>query len=205
VTGAVIFDLGGVLIDWDPRHLYRRLFTDPAEMEWFLSHICTADWHRAHDLGADVTESCQRLAERHPRYQGMIMAWAEHHEEMAVGQLDDTVRILAELTAAGVPCYALSNMEPEAFRVRLHRFEFLTWFAGCVISGLEKVAKPDARIFQILLDRYALEPRASVFIDDMPRNLRSARALGLQAVRFTTADALRAELRERGYDAVRPA
>src|SRR6185369_15430639 len=112
---AVVFDLGGVLIDWNPRYLYRQLFTDHAEMERFLTEVCTDAWHRQHDLGADILESCQRLAAGHPADRAMIMAWAERGEEMAAGQLDGTVEILTSLKAAGVPCYALSNMEPDAF------------------------------------------------------------------------------------------
>ena len=191
---AVIFDLGGVLIDWDPRYLYRSLFADPGEMADFLARICTDEWHREHDLGADVTASCQRLARQHPGYRDMIMAWAERGEEMAAGQLDETVDVLAELIAAGLRCYALSNMEPAAFAVRSVRFAFMNWFDGCVISGIEGVAKPDRRIFDILLGRYDLEPRAAVFIDDSAPNVDAARSLGMNAIRFASAVQLRREL-----------
>ena len=115
---AVVFDLGGVLIDWDPRYVYRPLFDDPADMEEFLGSICTPDWHRAHDLGADITQSCEQLARRHPEHRNMIMVWAERGEQMAAGQFDDTVQVLGDVKATGVRCYALSNMEPDAFRVQ---------------------------------------------------------------------------------------
>jgi 2-haloacid dehalogenase len=183
VISAVVFDLGGVLIDWDPRYLYRQLFPDPGEMEDFLARICTQDWHLAHDLGADITASCQRLAALHPDYRDAIMAWAERGEEMAAGQFDRTVDVLGEVKAAGLPCYALSNMEPEAFTIRCARFQFMTWFDGHVISGLEGVAKPGRRIFEILLERYALAPETTVFVDDVQRNVDAARALGIHAVR----------------------
>jgi 2-haloacid dehalogenase len=201
---AVVFDLGGVLIDWDPRHLYRPLFAERDEMEYFLARICTAQWHRAHDLGEDVTESCQRLARQHPGYAGLIMAWAERGEEMAAGSLDDTVQILAELKSAGTRCYALSNMEPDAFAVRRDRFPFLEWFDGCVISGLEGVAKPDRRIFEILLERYRLEPREVLFVDDLAGNVEAASALGIHAVHFKSAGELRRQLRSFGYNLVKP-
>jgi 2-haloacid dehalogenase len=191
---AVVFDLGGVLIDWDPRHLYRKLFSDPAEMEDFLARICTPDWHRQHDLGADITASCERLATQHPRYRRMIMAWAERGEEMAAGQYDRTVRVLAELKAAGLRCYALSNMEPVPFTIRLARFPFMSWFDGHVISGLERVAKPDPRIFQILLERYCLAPEETAFADDSPANVATARSMRINAVHYTSADQLRREL-----------
>jgi 2-haloacid dehalogenase len=187
-----------VLIDWDPRHAYRQLFADPAEMEDFLARICTPDWHHAHDLGEDIAESCNRLARQHPGHREMIMAWAERCEEMAAGPLDEGVGVLREVKAAGLRCLALSNMEPSTFATRRTRFAFMDWFDGFVISGIEGVAKPDRRIFQILLRRYRLEPAATVFIDDSPANVEAARGLGLIAVRYTSAGQLRSELRALG-------
>lgn len=200
----MVFDLGGVLIDWDPRYLYRQLFTDPGEMEDFLARICTSEWHHAHDLGADVTRSCRSLARLHPRHREMIMAWAQRSEEMARGQFDQAVEVLAGLKAAGLRCYALSNMEPEAFRIRRARFPFMAWFDGHVISGIERVAKPDPRIFEILLARYRLTPQATVFVDDTPGNVAAARALGIQAVHYTGATQLRAQLGRLGVPSLTP-
>jgi 2-haloacid dehalogenase len=202
---AVVFDLGGVLIDWDPRHLYRELFADPAEMEDFLGRICTPEWHRAHDLGDDITESCERLARLHPGYRKMIMAWAERGDEMAAGQVDETVEMLRELTAAGIPCYALSNMEPELFMTRRARFPFMSWFTGHVISGIEGVAKPDRRIFEILLRRYGLRPQSTVFTDDSAQNIKAAQELGILAVQFTSARRLRQDLQILGLTGMSPA
>jgi 2-haloacid dehalogenase len=195
---AVVFDLGGVLLDWNPRHLYRRLFADPGEMEDFLARICTPDWHRAHDLGEDVAESCRRLAGQHPRHRDMIMAWVDPGDEMAAGQIDGAVDVLAELKAASVRCLVLSNMEPATFASRLGRFPFMNWFDGYVISGLEGLAKPDPRIFQLLLRRHRLEPAATVFIDDSPVNVEAARGQGMAGVRYTSAGELRNQLRALG-------
>jgi 2-haloacid dehalogenase len=195
---AVVFDLGGVLIDWDPRYMYRQLFADPADMEEFLASVCTPDWHRAHDLGADITQSCEQLALRYPEHRDMIMVWAERGEEMVAGQFDDTVELLSELKASGMPCYALSNMEPDAFEVRLARFGFMQWFDGHVISGFEGVAKPDRRIFEILLRRHGLRPERCVFIDDQPRNVDAARYLGLVALHFSSVPQLRQDLQALG-------
>ena len=195
---TVVFDLGGVLIDWDPRHAYRQLFADPAEMEDFLARICTQDWHRAHDLGEDITESCRRLARRYPGHHDMIMAWAERCEEMAAGQFDEAVGVLRDVKAAGLRCLALSNMEPSTFATRRTRFAFMGWFDGFVISGIEGVAKPDRRIYQILLRRYQLEPAATVFIDDSAANVEAASGLGLAAVRYRSAGQLRGQLRALG-------
>jgi len=198
LADAVVFDLGGVLIDWDPRYLYRKLFADPAEMETFLARICTSDWHRAHDLGADITESCRRLAALHPGYAAEIMAWAERSEEMVAGQFDAAVTVLSDLKAAGVRCYALSNMEPDLFAVRRARFAFMEWFDGHVISGIEGVAKPDRRIFEILLRRHCLEPPATVFADDSAANVEVASELGIVALQYISAERLRQDLRALG-------
>jgi 2-haloacid dehalogenase len=194
----VVFDLGGVLLDWNPRYLYRQLFADPAEMEDFLARICTQDWHHAHDLGEDVTRSCRRLARRYPAHRDMIMAWAERGEEMVAGQIDGTVEVLAELKAGGMQCLALSNMEPTTFPPRRARFAFMDWLDGFVISGFEGVAKPDRRIFDILLRRYQLEPAATVFIDDHLANVEAAAEMGLRAHRYTSASKLRRQLRALG-------
>jgi 2-haloacid dehalogenase len=202
---AVVFDLGGVLIDWDPRYLYRQLFADSGEMEDFLARICTTDWHRAHDLGEDITESCERLARLHPGHRDLIMAWDERGEEMAAGQLDETVEVLRELTAAGTRCYALSNMEPRTFTIRRDRFPFMKWFDGQVISGLEGVAKPDRQIFEILLSRHGLQPRSTAFIDDSAGNVEAARKLGIHAVQYTSARRLRQDLRQLGLTGMSPA
>ena len=187
-----------MLIDWDPRHVYRPLFADPAAMEDFLARICTPAWHHAHDLGEDVTESCRRLARRYPGHRDMIMVWAERCEEMAAGQFDEAVGVLREVKAAGLRCLALSNMEPSTFATRRGRFAFMDWFDGFVISGIEGVAKPDRRIFQILLRRYRLEPAATVFIDDSAANVEAASGLGLAAVRYRSAGQLRGQLRALG-------
>ena len=194
----MVFDIGGVLLDWDPRHLYRKLFDDQARMTDFLTRICTPQWHRSHDLGADTASSCRELARAYPGCEDLIMAWAERGEEMVGGQIDAGVAVLAELKAAGVRCLALSNMEADRFALRRTRFPFFGWFDGCVISGVERVAKPDRRIFEILLSRYRLSPARTVFVDDMPSNVAAARELGIIALRYTTASRLRQDLRRLG-------
>ena len=195
---TVVFDIGGVLLDWDPRHLYRRLIDDPAELEQFLGEICTPRWHLAHDRGADTEQSCRELAAAHPRQAGLIMAWAHRSEEMVAGQLDDAIAVLADVRAAGLRCLALSNMEPDKFALRRSRYPFFGLLDGCVISGIEGVAKPDREIFEILLTRYDLDPRATVFVDDVAANVAAASALGIVAIRYTAAGQLRADLRALG-------
>jgi 2-haloacid dehalogenase len=195
---AVVFDVGGVLLDWDPRHLYRKLLHDEHEMERFLAEVCTPEWHAANDLGTPVAQSCAELAARHPDQTDLIWAWARRGEEMIAGQIDGTIEILRALKARGVRCYALTNMEAETYPVRRRRFEFFGLFDGTVVSGLEGIGKPDVEIFERLLERFALTPSATVMIDDAPANVAAARAVGMRAIAFTSADQLRGSLEQLG-------
>jgi 2-haloacid dehalogenase len=197
---AVVFDIGGVLLDWNPRHLYRQLIDDPADMEDFLGQVCTPEWHLAHDLGADTEQSCAELASRHPEYAELIMAWAHRSEDMIAGQIDEVVDILAEVKGLGLDCYALSNMEPDTFELRSQRYPFFAMMDGYVISGIERVAKPDRKIFDILISRYGLDPRATVFVDDSPDNVAAAGEAGLVAIRYRTPGQMRSDLRDLGVD-----
>jgi len=192
---AVIFDLGGVLIDWDPRYLYRRLFNgDEVAMEHFLANVCTPDWNRQQDAGRPFAEAEAEAAARHPDKLDLIQAWARNFHEMIPRAIDGTVAILDELRQRGVPLYALTNWSAETFAPQQARFEFLAWFDGIVVSGREKLIKPDPRIFLLLLDRYAIDPKRAVFIDDVPANAAAAAALGMRGIHFTGPDALRREL-----------
>jgi 2-haloacid dehalogenase len=195
---TVVFDIGGVLLDWDPRHLYRKLIDDLGQLADFLDRICTTEWHHAHDLGVPILESCRELAREHPGNAELIMAWAERGEEMIAGQIDGTVEVLAELSQAGVRCLALSNMEAETFPLRRERFAFMRSFDGCVISGIEGVAKPDPAIIKLLLTRYQLDPARTVLIDDKPDNIAMAKQAGLEAIRFADPGQLRGDLRALG-------
>lgn len=191
---AVVFDIGGVLLDWNPRHLYRKVFDDEDVMERFLAEICTPQWHDPHDRGESTADSCARLADAHPQHADEIWAWMTRSEEMVAGALEDTVTILTDLTDAGVACYALSNMEAETFPLRLERYPFFTLFDGVVISGLEGMAKPDREIFELLLERFGLDASATLFIDDNVGNLEPASALGMSTVHFESAQGLRRSL-----------
>src|SRR5579875_184946 len=179
---AVVFDIGGVLLEWNPRHLYRKLFSDEAAMERFLSEVCTMQWHHAHDLGVPFSESCARLAAAHPEFAELIWAWGRRSEEMIAGPIEGTVEILRELKEAGVPCYALTNMEAETYPLRRQRYDFMRWFDGAVVSAFEGVIKPDPEIFHRLVERFALTPGRTAFTDDSPRNVAAAADAGLVAV-----------------------
>jgi 2-haloacid dehalogenase len=191
---AVVFDIGGVLLDWNPRHLYRRLFSDERAMERFLAEVCTLQWHEAHDLGTPFAVSCERLAAEHPEQAELIRAWGTRSEEMIRGPIDGTVAVLRELLERGVRCVGLTNMEAETYALRYRRYEFLRRLEGIVVSSHEGVAKPDPEIFRRLLERFGLEPRRTVFVDDSRRNVDAARRFGIRTVRFRSPAQLRRRL-----------
>jgi 2-haloacid dehalogenase len=195
---AVVFDIGGVLLDWDPRYLYRKLFEDEEEMERFLAEICTPEWHQAHDRGKPVAVSSAELAAQHPEYAEQIHAWGRRSEEMIAGPIEGTVEILRRLKAGGVLCYALTNMETETFPLRVERFPFMSWFDGVVVSAFEGVIKPDPEIFRRLIERFDLKPEATLFVDDSQRNVDAAGEFGIQAALFRSPDEFEQLLAEAG-------
>ncbi len=195
---AVVFDVGGVLLDWNPRHLYRKLFADESEMEMFLTEICSPAWHAPHDRGVSTAASCEELASRYPEYSELIWAWSRRSEEMIGGVDTGTVEVLRAVKETGLPCYALTNMEAETYPLRLRRFPFLRWFDGTVVSGQEGVAKPDPAIFTRLLDRFGLMAKTTLMIDDTQENLYAASKLGMQTIQFRSSRELRTQLESAG-------
>ena len=192
---AVVFDLGGVLVDWDPRHLYRKLFPgDETGMEHFLANVCTPDWNEQQDAGRGFAEATAVLQERHPEHAPLIAAFWDRWDEMCPGPVAGGPELLHEVKAAGYPVYALSNWSAETFPRVQHRFDFLTAFDGVVISGDIGIKKPDPAIYRHLIEAYALEPASTLFIDDSSRNVDAARAVGLQALCFESATQLREAL-----------
>ena len=199
VIDAVVFDLGGVLIDWDPRHLYRTLFDDDEiAMERFLTEVCSPAWNVQQDAGRSWSEAVETLTHRHPGHRELIAAYDERWSEMLGGAIEGTVEILDELRASGVRVAALSNWSAEKFPVARSRFEFLDWFEAIVISGEVGVSKPDERIYRHLLGRMGLDPGSTVFIDDSAANVAAAAELGMTALRFRDPPTLRAELQDLG-------
>ena len=198
---AVVFDLGGVLLDWNPRYLYRELFNgDDAAMEHFLAEVCTMEWHHAHDLGVPPEETSPPLVAAHPDQAELIWAWTRRSEEMLGQPIEGTVKILRALKEQGIPCYALTNMETWTYPGRRHRYPFLQWFDGTVVSGFEGVAKPDVRVFELLLDRFNLDAARTLFVDDSAANVDAAHRAGMQAVRFESAEQLRRRLEDAGFN-----
>ena len=202
---AVVFDLGGVLIDWDPRYLYRKLFDGrDADMEAFLAEVTTSEWNHRQDGGRPWAEAVAELCALHPDKRSLIEAYAVRWEEMLGGPIAGTVEVLAELRAAGVSLYALSNWSAETFPRALELFDFLHWFDGHVISGRIGITKPDPRIYEHLLAAFSLEPSDVFFADDLAANVEAARALGIEAGLFRGAETLRADLVGAGFLAGAP-
>ena len=191
---TVTFDLGGVLIDWNPRYLYQKLFDDDAEMERFLAEVTTQEWNAAQDAGRPWSEAVEVLSAKFPDHRDLIDAYHTRWPEMLGEAIHGTVAILDELRADGVRLYALSNWSAETFPVALERYPFLGWFDGIVISGEVGAAKPDVRIFQTLIDRHEIEPAETVFVDDNEPNVTAAGAMGFIALRFHDAERLREDL-----------
>jgi 2-haloacid dehalogenase len=194
----VVFDVGGVLLDWNPRYLYRKLIADKAEMEWFLEEVCSPSWHAPHDRGVSTAASCAELAFRYPKFSELIWAWSRRSEEMIGGVDAGSVTVLRAVKETELPCYALTNMEAETYPLRLERFPFLGWFDGTVVSGREGVAKPEPDIFMRLFERFGLTSKTTLMIDDAQENLDAASKLGMQTLRFRSSHQLRIQLEAAG-------
>jgi 2-haloacid dehalogenase len=191
----VVFDLGGVLIDWNPRHLYRKLFAgDEAAMEHFLAHVCTSEWNQQQDAGRTFAEAAALLKAEHPGKAALIDAYGARFDEMMAGPIAGSVEILAELHRRGVRLYGLTNFSAETYPLALRRFDFLRWFRGVLVSGEVGLIKPDPRIYRLLLERFGIAPAAAVYIDDVARNAAAASALGMHGIHFTDPASLRGEL-----------
>jgi 2-haloacid dehalogenase len=191
---VVVWDLGGVLIEWDPRNLYRQVFDDEAEMEWFLAEVCHPDWNETQDAGRPFAEGIAEAVARHPAYRSQIEAFHARWIEMIGGEVAGSSAVLDELVHRGVPVYALTNWSAETFPLARDQFPLLERFDGIVVSGEEGTRKPHPEIFEILCARYGLEPSRTLFVDDSERNVRAAAEQGFHVHRFTTAGELRAAL-----------
>lgn len=191
---TVIFDLGGVLIDWNPRYLYRKIFPTEEEVSWFLENICTGEWNDRQDAGRSFAEATTELVTRYPEWETQIRAWYDRWEETISGPIHGTVEILDYFRNSHHRLYALTNWSAESFPIASQKFEFLTWFDGIVVSGVEKTRKPFAEFYQILFDRYGIDPAKSLFIDDNEKNIEGAKTVGLRVIHFRSPEQLRKEL-----------
>lgn len=198
---TIIFDLGGVLIDWNPRYVYRKIFKTEQEIEWFLENVTTPDWNENQDAGYPLHKATEELVAKHPEWEPEIKAYYGRWLEMLGGQIHETVEILQQLKHTGkYRLYALTNWSAETFPHALERFEFFKLFEGVVVSGEEKMRKPSAEFYKIILDRYRLDPSTTVFIDDSLRNVKGAEAVGITGIHFHNPSQLKEELRRLGIE-----
>jgi 2-haloacid dehalogenase len=194
-TNTVIFDLGGVLIDWNPRYLYRKIFNTEEEINWFLENVCTAEWNDEQDAGRSFEEATNELVAKFPDHEVAIRAWYSRWQETIGGRIHETVDLLTEIKESKkYKLYALTNWSAETFPWALENFEFLHWFDGIVVSGVEKSRKPFSEFYQILFDRYQINPAQAIFIDDNHKNVLGAEAVGLPTIHFQNAAQARLEL-----------
>ncbi len=200
-----VFDFGGVLVDWNPRHLYRKLIPDAAEMERFLAEVTTREWHQVQDHGGDTVAATRRLQALHPGKEELIAAFYQRFDEMNERVFPDMVALVERLHAAGTPLYLLSNA-PDILDTwlrgparRMH--PFLGLFRDYVVSGLVKCSKPDAAIYELACRTGGFQPANAVFIDDVAANAEGARAVGMHAIHHRSAADTIAELRALGFTA----
>ncbi len=192
---TIIFDLGAVLIDWNPHYMYRTIFSDEQEMKDFLANVCTSDWNEEQDAGRPLQEGTEILVKQFPGHEANIRAFYSRWDEMLGDAFWDTVEVFKELKETGkYKIYALTNWSAETFPVAFAKFEFLSWFDGIVVSGEEKMRKPTPEFYHILLNRYHVKAEEALFIDDNYRNIVAAEKLGIKCIHFTSAEKLREEL-----------
>jgi 2-haloacid dehalogenase len=194
---TIIFDLGGVLIDWNPEYVFLEAFHgDRQKMQWFFDNVCTPDWNENQDAGYPLAQATQDLVEKFPEHEQHIRLFYGNWETMLGGAIEETVTILDTLIKSKkYKVVALTNWSQETFPIAQKHFEFLNWFDGIVVSGEEKTRKPFKEIYNITLNRFNITPEKSVFIDDNLRNIEAATALGINSIHFKNSKALIEELK----------
>lgn len=200
VPDTIVFDIGNVLLDWDPEHLYRRVIASQDSRRWFLSHVCTPQWNHQQDRGRTFAEAVAERRALFPEWRSEIEAFHHRWPETVAGAIEGSVDILARLRAQRVPCYAITNFSQEKFAVAQSLFPFLKTFDGVIVSGDERLLKPDRAIFDLFCARYALAPARCLFIDDVEANVEGARAAGMNAVRYENPARLARDLQSFGFD-----
>jgi len=195
----ILFDLGGVLIDWNPRYLFRKMFDDQEEMEYFLREIATSDWNEQQDGGRPFEEAIDILSEKFPDYKKYIQAFYYRWPEMLNGQIEGTVSILKTIRQKDdMGLFALTNWSAQTFPYARENFPFLGWFENILVSGEENLKKPDPAIYKLTLERFNLQGETTLFIDDSLRNVEAAKRTGIRAVLFESPEQLRTDLEDFG-------
>jgi len=194
----IIFDLGGVLIGWDPKHVYRQVFDTEEEVDYFLNNICTMDWNEQQDEGKLIAEAEAELIAEHPKWEKEIKIYYERWHEMLTGPMYGTLEIFQNLELQNQHrLYALTNWSAELFPYAKKHYHFLNGFRGILVSGEDKLKKPDPAIYHLMLDRYKLEANETIFIDNNLGNVEAADRLGIKVIHFTSPTQLRSELESR--------
>jgi 2-haloacid dehalogenase len=196
---TIIFDLGGVLIDWNPAYVFTDTYFESEEKRrYFFEHVCTNDWNEEQDAGRSIVEATLLLIEKYPEWEQPIRDFYGRWTEMLKGPVTGTVEIFRRLKGSGrYRIYALTNWQSSLFDIALVRYNFLHWFDGRVVSGDEKTRKPFPEFYQRLLDRYSVNPAEAIFIDDNSRNIKAAEDMGIQSIYFTSPEQLEQELKRR--------
>lgn len=191
----IVFDFGGVLVDWNPRYLYDGYFGDEQKSRWFIENICTGEWNVQMDAGRPFADCVAELSARHPEWADAIGIYRSRWIEMIGGEVEGTADVVRRLKAAGYGVYGLTNWANETFPSVRDRYEVFSLLDGIVVSGDECLVKPDERIYRCLLDRYGLNAAESLFIDDNATNVAAARAVGMEGLRFESAAKLEQDLK----------
>ncbi|ASJ92346.1 HAD-IA family hydrolase [Porphyrobacter sp. CACIAM 03H1] len=191
---AVVFDIGRVLFHWQLGALFEKLIDHPEELDWFLANVVTEEWHFEHDAGRPLAEMVPERIALYPQYEAQIRAYATRFNETVPGPVEGSHELVARLAAAGVPLYCLTNFGDEFWQMFRPTQPVFDHFADIIVSGVEKVAKPDARIYEIMEARSGRTGAALFFTDDNPANVAAARARGWDAHIFTDAASLEAQL-----------
>lgn len=195
IINTIIFDLGGVLIDWNPDYLYEKIFSDPEQRKWFYENVCTPDWNEEQDAGRGLQKATELLISEFPEHEENIRHYYGRWTEMLKGPIQGTVEVFKELKDSGrYKIYALTNWSQETFPVALERFDFLHWFDGRLVSGEEMTRKPFPDIYEKLIQRFSIDPTKALFTDDNPRNLKPAEEIGMKTIHFINPDQFRIEL-----------
>ena len=197
IPKAIIFDLGNVLIDWNPAYVFDKLIEDEERRKYFFANICTSEWNEEQDAGRAIATATKELSEKHPEWKQEIEAYYSQWTDMLGGPIQGTVDIFRQMKETGrYKFYALTNWSAELFPIALERYDFLHWFDGRVVSGEEKLRKPAPEFYQILLDRYNLQPQETLFIDDNLRNVKAAEELGINCIHYQSPEQLKNELQQ---------
>jgi 2-haloacid dehalogenase len=194
---TIIFDFGGVLVDWNPRYMYQDEFEENSEMEDFLSKVCTDEWNLQQDKGRSLAEGTRFLQEKFPEHVAKIQLFYDQWEKMINGDIPQNVTVLRQLKEK-YKLYGLTNWSAETFPIVFKRFSFFTLFDGIVISGEEKLIKPDKKIFERMLERYHLEAENALFIDDNMNNIQAAKEMGFVTIHVLEKTDLKTELHALG-------